>query len=231
MKKIILILLIMATNLIWSQDATPTITVFGEGVVVVVPDQVRISVLVESESDTPAKAKSINDQAMRKVLVFLEGEKLGKGEYQTEEVSLRKERNYSSTKGKDDVYYAARQYLNILLKDIKKYDRIMVGLLDAGVTDISSVRFDYSNKEKIESQVRVKAMEDAFKKAKEYAKAAGIELGKVLMISENLNDRIETPVSFKMVRDEALGASAGGNTIAVGEREFKKEIKVIFGLK
>lgn len=204
---------------------TPNVTVIGEGSVTAIPDIITFSVSVETEGKTPNDAKKGNDQAVRKIIDFLQSQKLSAKDYQTNYVNLYKERKHFSEKAADE-YFVARHRMTISLTDVKKYDDLIVGLLGTGITNIDSIDFGFLQKEKYMEQARINAIKNAKQKAETYAKASSVSLGKVLYIAENYSNSFE-PAPYDMVQAKV----AMGSTIAIGERELKAQVKVVYELK
>ena len=72
----------------------------------------------------------------------------------TEYMNLSKNYDYNSK----TYTFAANQSLSVKLRDLKKYEPVMKGLLDTGINRIDGVSFSSSNKEVLESQARKKAL-------------------------------------------------------------------------
>lgn len=221
MKKYALILF----STIGFAQQTPNVTVIGEGSITAIPDVITFSISVETEGKTPSEAKKANDQAVRKIIDFLQSQKLSAKDYQTNYIDLHKEKKYFLEKTTDE-YFLARHRMTISLTDVKKYDDLIVGLLSAGITNIDSIDFGFLQKEKYMEQARINAIKDAKQKAETYAKASSVNLGKVLYITENYSDSFE-PALYDVVQTKATL----GSTLAIGERGLKVQVKVVYKLK
>ncbi|EID72156.1 SIMPL domain-containing protein [Imtechella halotolerans] len=225
--KNILLLFAMASTIASAQTSTiqPTVSVSGEGIVSIVPDRVTVTVRVEHQGKTAEEVKSLNDKAVDGVIKFLKGQKIDARDYKTQHVNLSKNYDYQ----KKEYYYAANQTLTVLLKDIRKYDAIMQGLLNSGINRIDNVQFGSSQMAVYESQARKKAMEDALSKAKEYSEVLGQTIGKAISISEFAQSTSPYPV----LRTMAMKAESADvvETLAAGEMEVSAKVNVVFELK
>ena len=226
MKPMIVLFSLVASTLLAQNPTQPTVNVSGKGVVLVVPDMVNISVEVVNEGDNVGVVKSQNDKAVSKVLKFLENSGIDKKDYKTQYVNLRKQYDYNTKEYK----IQASQSISILLKDIKKYDAVMQGLLESGVNQINGVNFEVSNKSKYYSEARKEAILKAQQKAKEYAKALGQSIGKAIQITDNgsiPSYRGNNAIS-EMSSDTSFEATP---TLMTGTLAIESQVNVSFELK
>lgn len=205
--------------------ATPTVDVTGEGIVRVVPDEVTINIRVENTGENTKTLKEQNDATINEVLKFLKKMKIEDKDVRTEYMNLSKNYDYNSK----TYTFAANQALSVKLRDLKKYEQVMKGLIDTGINRIDGVDFSSSNKTAMESQARKKAIENAQMKAKEYADALNQTLGKAVSVSEFRNSPTPRPL-YKMA---AMSDSSGNGdqSIALGEMEIRTTVNVSFLLK
>lgn len=228
MKKIALVLFVIVSAVANAQvtdKMPPQINVTGEGKVKVMPDQAIITVGVENVGANAADVKKKNDTTIDAILKFLKSSGLPTADYQTRHVNLG--RNYDYDKKKYN--FTASQTIVITLKDVTKYDSLMMGLTDAGVNTINGVEFRTSKQAQYESEARTKAVQAARGKASDYAAALGQKAGKALMVTDN------TQTYYPMARAEmyAMKADSAGaprETLAVGEIEITANVNISFQL-
>lgn len=218
MKKIAFFLLsVTACVSIAQKIEKPYIEVKGEGVILAVPDQIKINLSVESEGLVPSEAKTSNDVAMRKIFNFLKLKNIPENAVKTEYISLDKNRY-----DKENQKYIARQTFSVILDNIKQYDEILVGMLSQGITNIEGVTFLHKEMAKYREMAQMNAIKNAREKAQKYAEAAGVKVGKVLLISEEIQGYYEGPELYGMQ------VKIAGKTISGGERSISSKIKMIF---
>ena len=208
-----------------SIETSPQVAITGVGKVSIVPDQVVISFGVESRADDAATAKKTNDAAVAKVIAYVKSMKIADKDYQTQRVNLYKNRDYET---KQD-YYQATQTMVITLKDLKKYEELMVGLMEAGINQIQGVDFRSSKIEDYQTEVRTKAVADAKKKAEDYAKALEQSVGKAIYISDQSGSVMPMPRTM-MLKGYAADSSAMEETLAIGEIEITASVSIRFTL-
>ncbi len=227
MKKIALVLVVLITGLANAQvteKMQPQINVSGEGKVKVTPDQATITVGVENMGADAADVKKKNDQAVDKVLKYLKTTGIPTADYQTKRVFLN--RNYDYDKKKYS--YVAQQTIIINLKDLAKYDSIMIGLIDAGVNNVQGVEFRTSKLAQYESEARVKAVQQARQKANDYAGALGQKAGKAIVVSDNSQTYYPVAMRPMQFAKAEMAADMSQQTLAIGEIEVTANVTVSF---
>ena len=220
-----LLILAITTTTAMAQNTLPpnTIDVTGEGIVRVVPDEVTINIRVENTGENTKMLKEQNDATINEVLKFLKKMDIGDKDVKTEYMNLSKNYDYNSK----TYTFAANQSLSVKLRDLKKYEPVMKGLIDTGINRIDGVSFSSSNREALESQARKKAVENAQMKAKEYASVLNQSVGKAISVSEFNISGGPQPMMYKSAMMDSSSGS-GQQTISLGEMEIKTTVNVSF---
>lgn len=204
----------------------PQINVNGEGKIKIAPDQVLILATVQNKGANPKEVKKLNDQQMESVLKFIKGMNLPQTDYRTKQVSLNPQ--YDQEKKKYS--YKAIQTIEILLKDLSKYDEIMEGLVDKGINQIDNVTFQSSKMGQFQSEARKTAMKDAKSKAEDYVSVLGQKVGSAIIINDNSQTHYPRPV-YAMKSMNAEADSESRETLAIGEIEIIANVSVSFKLE
>ncbi|MEC4048396.1 SIMPL domain-containing protein [Flavobacterium sp. SUN046] len=208
-----------------TQPQIPQVTVSGEGKVRVKPDFVVIKLGVQNTGKEAAEVKKLNDETMDKVIKFIKAFGVPTADYQTTNVSLNKNYNYE----KKTYNYVANQSLSITLKDVTKYDALMMGLVNQGINDINEVEFKSTKIEEYESTARKEAIKSAKHKAEDYAFTLGQKVGKAILISDNNSSVVPMPMLMKSSGWANMAADAPQQqTLAVGEIEVTTNVTVSF---
>ncbi len=224
MRTILVLFALTTLSMTAQQPIQPTVDVTGEGTITVVPDQVIVNVRVENTGKNPSVVKQENDRTVNNVLEFVKKMNIESKHIKTAYVRLSK--NYEhNTKTYN---YAANQSITIQLNDLSKYDDLINGLLETGINRIDGVQFQSSNREALEAQARIKAVEDAKMKAESYAKVLDQTIGKAVSISEFQPSSDPRPMYRSMAME--ADSSGGQETIAPGELEIRVRINVSFVL-
>ena len=230
MKTTVLILVTLFALTTQAQDQrpqVPQISVTGEGKVKITPDQVVINVGFQNTGKDAKEVKNLNDEVVDKVIKFLKKSGIPATDYKTNNVSLYKSYDYEKKK----YNFQASQSLTILLKDLSKYDDVMMGLNDAGVNSINGVEFKSSKMEDYEREARKNAILNAKQKAQDYVSVLGQKVGKAVLITDNSQSYAPQPMYKGNVM--AMAADGGGQreTLAVGELEIITNVSVTFALE
>lgn len=112
---------------------------------------------------------------------FLERE--GIGDVGASRVSLEEKRKYVNGEHRF-AGYEARVGFHIVLDDPDRVEQTLVGAVDAGVNEITSVSFQTRKLREIRAQARRQAIEAARNKAEICCEAAGVRLGAVVHIED-----------------------------------------------
>jgi uncharacterized protein YggE len=230
MKKVILILALvfMANSFAQEHKQVPMINVSGEGKVKVAPDQALISISIETKGTKAEEVKRENDKKMDAILKFIKKSNIAAEDFQTERISLNPNYDYEKKK----YNYIATQSVQILLKDLSKYDTLMEGLVNEGINRIDNVEFKSSKMLQLQSDARKLAIKDAKAKAEDFVSVLGQKVGKAILISDNSQSYIPQPRMYamkSMSMDKA--ESAPRETLAIGEIEIIANVSVSFVLE
>lgn len=226
MKKLAVVLFLFAGTLAHAQmqqNMQPQVTVTGEGKIKVTPDEAVITIGVENIGADATEVKKKNDVAIEAIIKYLKNAKVPATDYQTQRVSLN--RNYDYEK-KKYTSFVATQTIVIKLKDLTKYDALMMGVVDAGANTIQGVEFKTSKLAQYESEARKAAVLQARVKADDYVTALGQKAGKAIVINEN--SQTYYPVMHTMNMKAEMSADIPRETLAIGEIEVTANVNVSF---
>ncbi len=227
MKKLVLFLTIMFMTMSYGQETKqiPQINVNGEGKVKVAPDQVLISATVETKGNNAKDVKKQNDEKMDAVLKFIKKMNIPTADFKTKQVALNPQYDYEKKK----TTYNATQTVEIVLKDLSKYDELMEGLVQQGINRLDKVSFETSKLVQLQSDARKLAMKDAKAKAEDYVSVLGQKVGKAFVISDNSQIYHPQPMYAAMRMKESADAMGASNeTLAIGEIEVTANVSVSF---
>lgn len=230
MKKAVVLIACLFTVLTYGQETKqiPQINVSGEGKIKVTPDQVLILATVETKGSNSKEVKKQNDQQMESVLKLVKSMNLAPADYKTKRVSLNPQYDYEKKKNN----YNATQTIEILLRDLSKYDALMEGLVDQGINRIDNVTFQSSKLAQYQSDARKLAMKEAKVKAEDYVSVLGQKIGTAILITDNSQNYYPQPVYASMKGAMGVqGDASPRETMAVGEIEIVANVNVSFKLE
>jgi uncharacterized protein len=228
MKKIVVLLFLVSQTFIQAQEIkqVPQISVNGEGRIKVVPDRVEINLGVKNFGKDAAEVKKLNDETVDKVLKYIKKFGIPASDFKTTQVSLNKTYDYDKKKQT----YQASQSIAIVLKDLTKYDELMMGLMDNGVNSIDNVEFKSSKMEQHKSEARKLAILDAKKKAEDYVSVLNQKVGKAILITDN-SSHYQPPMYKNAVFMLEASDSSSQQTLAIGEIDILTNVSVSFVLE
>jgi len=227
-KLVVLAMLFLAVLNAQEIKPIPQISVSGEGKVKVIPDQALIMATVETKGNVAKEVKKQNDIQVEAVLKFIKKMNLNPTDYKTQRVALNPQYDYEKKKHN----YNATQTIEIILKDLAKYDELMEGLVNNGINKIDNVSFESSKMAEYESEARKLAMKEAKVKAADYVSVLGQKVGRALTITDNSQGYNPQPVVYARVKTMAMDIeSAPRETLAAGEIEITANVSVSFLLE
>lgn len=231
MKKIALLLVVFITEIanaqVTAEKIQPQINISGEGKIKVAPDQAIITLGVENIGADANDVKKNNDATVDAVIKYLKKANIATEDYQTKRVNLN--RNYDSAKKKYN--YRASQTIVITLKDLSKYDAVMMGVVDAGVNTINGVEFKTSKMAQYESEARKNAIQNAKLKANDYATALNQKVGKAIAVTDNTQTYYPRVMMAEAKMFNFDSADMPREILAIGEIEITANVNVIFVLE
>lgn len=179
------LLIMLAVLPLAAEDITPTISVSGTAEVSVTPDTAYFTISASSLADTSEEARKLASGTISSAVEILSAEfGVEKEDIRTEMLTIYPE--YRWTDGEQIlVGQRASQELRITLRDLTLIGSIYDRLSTLNGLSFSSVTLDKADKSAELEKARTEAVIDARTKADTYASAAGVEVGKVLSISES----------------------------------------------
>ncbi len=167
-------------------DHRSLISVSGEAEIKVVPDEVIMTLGVETLNKDLAQAKEESDQKIKKIIEAAQKLKIEAKNIQMDFISIQPEYETGSFKFQDKgaTRYYVRKTLAITLKDISKFEELLSNVISAGANYIHGIEFRTSELRKYRDQARAMAIKAAQEKATALAKELGRSIGRPQSIQE-----------------------------------------------
>jgi uncharacterized protein len=167
-----------------SASAPPnSISVSGDAEVLVVPDEVVLTLGVESFDKVLRVAKTANDEAIKRTIAVARGYGIPAEYVQTDYLGIEP-RHRNSDAAFELLGYDVRKTVVIKLRDISKFETLLTDVLDAGVTHVHMIDFRTTELRRYRDQARTMALKAAQEKAALLAGEAGRTVGAVESIGE-----------------------------------------------
>ncbi len=198
------------------QTQQPAITVIGEAHKSVAPDIAQIEAGVSNTAKTARSAAEANNLAMGKVLLELKNAGLDGKDIQTSRLSIQPQYAPSNRPGPTDIIgYQASNMITVQVRDTARVASLIDTLVQAGANEIRGIGFRVADPSKVLDDVRADAVADARRKAKIYARAAGVTLGAPLVISEDPQPGAMPMRKMAMAQSSSAPVSPGEETLSV----------------
>ena len=184
---LIAVLALAATAWNGTEAAAPagsrTISVAGEAEVRVVPDEVVLTIGVETAHEELDAAKEENDARIAQVFGVAQAHGVEARHTQTDYVSIEP-RYHDSYEKRGFIGYFVRRNVVITLRDLDRFEPLLADLLEGGANYVHGIQFRTTQLRRFRDQARELAAEAAKEKAVALAGSLGQKVGDPLAISE-----------------------------------------------
>lgn len=183
-------------------------SVSGVGEATGIPNTAQISLGITKSAITVIDAQNQANSAMNKTIDDLKKLGIEKKNIKTTNYSVNPD--YEFLGGKQTIKgYTVTQSLEVRVEPIEKANSAIDLATSNGLNLIGGVTFvlDDPTREKLENEARIKAVEEAKKKAESLAKASGIKLGRIIDVQESLG-------GFPRIQPLTLDAQKVGSTVS-----------------
>jgi uncharacterized protein len=150
------------------------ISVTGDAEIKVVPDRVVVLLGVETRDKDLNMASTQNDALVRQVLTAARKLGVNPSDIQTDFIHVDLAYNNQNSTVVD--YYRITKEIQVVLKDIAKFEDLIHAVLYAGANHIYGIDFSTSELRKYRDQARALAVKAAIEKANDLAAAAGLKV-------------------------------------------------------
>ena len=178
-------------------DKLPTITVSGSAEVQVAPDEAVFSIDVTKTNKDLQTAKRLNDESVAKLLELTRSFSILPQNVQTGRIwvdmkyeSIRDARTRIFSDDGDEIGrrifrgYEVSKSVTVKLTDLSRFEEFLAGVLQSGITGVSSVKFETSKLRENKDKARDMAMKAAREKAMAMAAAIGQSVGRAIKVTE-----------------------------------------------
>ena len=218
-----------------------TITVNGDAEIKVEPDEIILTLGIETQDKDLARSKDLNDDIAGKLLAALRGLGIDRKHIQTDYLNIEPVyENYA--RPENFIGYFVRKTFVVTLKDISKFEDVLSASLDAGVNKVQGIQFRTTALRKHRDEARALAVKAAREKAIALAGELGQKIGEPYSISETGSGWYSWYGSawwggrgggmFQNVSQNAGGGSLGDESvIAPGRISVNASVTVVFEMQ
>lgn len=211
-------------------EAQPRISVTGEGEKALRPDIALLTFSVMREAPSAREALTANNEAMAEVIAALKEDGIADRDLQTAGIQINPRYDYPNDgKGGQRAELAAYQVTNTLsvrVRDIARTGAILDKVVSLGVNQGGGISFTNADPSAALAEARRAAVADAMEKARTLAQAAGVELGRILEISE----RADAPEPVLYMQAKMASDRAESVPVEAGENSYRVSVTMSFGI-
>lgn len=220
-----------------------TITVSGQGEVMAVPDIATVTYTARAEGKTTKDAQVAEAKISKAAMDALKTLGIDAKDIKTE--------NYNSYPKYSDGYsggpemmmyprptkqviigYEASESVSVKIRKTDDAAKVIEALGKTGVSDISGPNFTVDDPDKLQSDARAKAIDDAKAKADVLEKQLGVHLGKIINFSENGNYPMYYASKGMMAMDAVAAPEASGApSLSTGEQKITSNVTITYEIR
>lgn len=206
-----------------------TITISGEGKVSAKPTLARVQFGVVTQAPTAAQAQNDNASKMNAVIAALQQLGIEKKDLETSGYYLNPVYDYSKSPMTVQGY-SLTQNLQVKVRDFDKVSTVLAKGVELGINQVNDVAFTIDDPKELQEAARMKALEDAKKKAENLADALDVNLVRVVSFSESSAGQ-PSPVPM-YYRDAAVSAAGPvAPSIQSGEQDVEMSVMVTYEIR
>jgi uncharacterized protein YggE len=205
------------------------ISLSGHGEMRMAPDMAFVTTGVLSQGVTAAEALAANTAAMNALFAALMGAGIAEKDVQTSNFFVQPRYNFQDGKAPELIGYDVSNTVTVIVRKIGDLGPLLDKVVQAGSNQINGIGFEVSKPDAALDEARKLATADATRKAKIYAEAMGVSLGRVMSISEGVNDQPPMPMARGKVM--MADAAAAPVPVAAGEQTLSVDVNITWEIQ
>jgi uncharacterized protein YggE len=229
------------TNAQQASQGLRLVTVTGDAEVRVVPDEVVLTLGVETWDKDLEKAKRQNSEIVARVLALASRYGIEPQHVQTDYVSIEPRYRDAYYEERDFIGYFVRMTIVITLRDLSQFEGLLSDALSAGVNYVQGIEFRTTDLRSHRDEARSLAIQAAREKAVALAGELGQKVGEPLTIQEEQNNwwsaysswwgsRWGAAMSQNVIQEAGASAFIGEDGLAPGQIGVNARVTVSFEL-
>jgi uncharacterized protein len=205
-----------------------SITVIGTGEASAKPDMAEIQMGVVTQAATAGEALSANNAAMDKLLKLLAARGIAEKDVQTTQFSVSPQYRHEPRGQAPPTItgYQVTNQVRVKVRQLASLGQVLDQAVGEGANQVHGISFSVAEPDRFLDTARKDAVGDAKRRAELYAQAAGVKVGRVLLIQEQ-TPRFPQPQMMAMT---ARAGAGGAVPVAAGEQEFRASITVTYAI-
>ncbi|MCE9552995.1 MAG: SIMPL domain-containing protein [Planctomycetes bacterium] len=208
----------------------PSITVSGTGKVNVKPDIAQVQVGVVSDAPLASDALTKNNKDMAALLEMLKAKGIEERDVQTTSFNVGPKYEYDPQGRRQPklVGYQVTNMVQVRVRKLTQLGELLDVLVRTGANQVHGISFSVDEPEKLLGKARQEAVVQAKARAEEFATAAGVKVGRPLLIQEQ-SMGIPFPQPMQMMA-RGMAAADASVPVAAGEQTLSTQVTVTYSL-
>ena len=228
-----------AVDTLWGDpvsDAVATISVSGQGEVLVVPDIGTFTFSAIAEAETAATAQDTAATQHNAIVNYLREAGVVESDIKMLSYDLYPRYQFldivreGGARERELIGYEVRQTVEVLVRDTEQAGELLVGAGERGASNISNLRFTIDDESVYQDEARALAIQDAQARAEQLATELGLRIVRVLDFYEDNYSSMPFMARSAMTADMAM-ESATVPDLPVGENTVESRVTVTFEVR
>jgi len=211
-------------------NVSDTFAVSGTGKVYAKPDIGVADLAISVQGATSSTAQDEANKKSKTVIEYLKNAGIKSDDIKTSGYNIYPQYDYNNGRSRISGYQVT-QSLTIKIRDLDKVNTIIDGVVDAGVNQVSSVRFEIDEPEKLQAEARAKAIAEAKGKAEELADQLGIRLGGIVNFYESSNYYPQIGYSERGGGEMMKTQSVSAPELPPGQNEISISVTITYQIR
>jgi uncharacterized protein len=193
---------------------TRQVTVVGAGEVQGIPDTLTVNASIEFIAPDVSGAMNQTSDRQQAVIDALVSSGIDRKDISTTQVALQPQ--FAGGDSTAIIGYRATNSIDVKIRKLDTASQALALIVSTGggATRINSVNYSIEDDSQLVNDARARAFNDAKDRAEQYAQLSGLDLGKVISITESGGAPPPTPVpSFKGAEMAAVPVEPGQQTV------------------
>ena len=191
------------------------------------PDIATISTGVVTQAADANAAMRDNAVQMDRMMAALRAAGIAPRDIQTSGINLNPQYKYAENQPPAIVGYQASNTVNVKVRELAKLGKVLDALVTQGANQINGPSFGIDQPEAALEEARLAAVKKAQAQAQTYARALGLQVKRIVSISEG---GASLPRPVPMMRAMAADAGFKETAVAPGESSVSVSVEMVFEL-
>ncbi len=206
-------------------DQQNQIHVAGTATIKAPPDIATVQIGVQTFSEEVEAAVDENNRKSEDIISALRQEGVAEKDIQTSRFNIYPQRDYKNNRPDVIIGFQVDNVVSATIRDLDSIGKVLQATIDAGANNINGLNFTLDDPTALRDEARAEAIKDARRRAEIMAEAAGIQVGKVISITET-----SYPGPIIARADFSEDAIKSAVPIEPGELELTIQVQMVFAI-